>query len=55
MQEKFFYSVIFSFFKAVLKYTNQKEGRTVANVSCIVAYLCEVFDGNLMYRFNKNA
>ncbi|XP_046842187.1 retinoblastoma-like protein 1 [Xenia sp. Carnegie-2017] len=34
-----------NFTDAVLKYTNQKEGRTVANVSCIVAYLCEVFDG----------
>ncbi|CAB3999055.1 retinoblastoma 1, partial [Paramuricea clavata] len=33
------------FIDAVVKYTSQKESKPAANVSCIVGYLCDNFDG----------
>lgn len=32
-----------------MKYTSQKESKPAANVSCIVGYLCDNFDGELVH------
>jgi hypothetical protein len=42
---------LFSVNLAVLKFTSQKEKKPAVNVSCIVSYLCDNFDGEFTVQF----